>query len=239
MIVLEMHSSGALVPDRRGAGWPLGAARDEEDEERSSSVLSTHDERPLPVPAPGPPGCPADPGLCPQRLDQRSSGEFGRFLVVVPPPSSSLVATRLDHSLPRGSLHQQCSDERSQQHLVRTELAQLTPLPPSPLPSASSPLANPLATFSPPRSCLSDLCRGPPRRHCCSKQSAAARIASSNRTAVALSLVSAGTFAWYSALFGNPLVPEAKAEGAADHGLHPAAYPWAHNGPFETFDHSS
>ncbi|GAA5841842.1 hypothetical protein JCM9279_003126 [Rhodotorula babjevae] len=69
--------------------------------------------------------------------------------------------------------------------------------------------------------------------------SAAARIASSNRTAVALSLVSAGTFAWYSALFGNPLVPEAKAEGAADHGLHPAAYPWAHNGPFETFDHSS
>lgn len=71
------------------------------------------------------------------------------------------------------------------------------------------------------------------------QQSAAARVALSNRTAVALSLVSAGTFAWYSALYGNPLVPEAKAEGAADHGLHPAAYPWAHKGPFETFDHAS
>ncbi|GAA5998568.1 ubiquinol--cytochrome-c reductase catalytic subunit CYT1 [Rhodotorula paludigena] len=70
---------------------------------------------------------------------------------------------------------------------------------------------------------------------------AGARAASSGNTtaAVALSLVSAGTFAWYSALYGNPLLPEAKAESAADHGLHPAAYPWAHNGPFETFDHAS
>lgn len=26
---------------------------------------------------------------------------------------------------------------------------------------------------------------------------------------------------------------------AAEHGLHPPSYPWAHNGPFETFDHAA
>lgn len=70
-------------------------------------------------------------------------------------------------------------------------------------------------------------------------QSAFARASQSSRTALALSLVSGGTLAWYSALYGNPLFGEVKAESAADHGLHPPAYPWAHKGVFETFDHSA
>ncbi|GAA5885512.1 hypothetical protein JCM3774_000110, partial [Rhodotorula dairenensis] len=70
-------------------------------------------------------------------------------------------------------------------------------------------------------------------------QSAFARATNSTRTAVALSLVSGGTFAWYSALYGNPLLPEVKAESAADHGLHAPEYPWAHKGMFETFDHAA
>ncbi|GAA5832451.1 hypothetical protein JCM11251_006459 [Rhodosporidiobolus azoricus] len=70
-------------------------------------------------------------------------------------------------------------------------------------------------------------------------QSTFSRAASSNATAAGLAAVSVGTFAWYTALYGNPLLGEAKAESAADHGLHPASYPWAHKGPFETFDHAA
>lgn len=58
-------------------------------------------------------------------------------------------------------------------------------------------------------------------------------------TATALTAVSAGTAAWYLSLYGNPFLSEAKAESAADHGLHAPAYPWSHNGPFDTFDHSA
>ncbi|KAI5475325.1 cytochrome c1 [Pseudohyphozyma bogoriensis] len=61
----------------------------------------------------------------------------------------------------------------------------------------------------------------------------------SKTSATFFSLVSAGSLAWYSHLYGNPFLPEVKAESAADHGLHPPAYPWAHNGPFETFDHAA
>ena len=71
------------------------------------------------------------------------------------------------------------------------------------------------------------------------QQSAFSRATNSTRTAVALSLLSGGTFAWYSALYGNPLLPEVKAESAADHGLHAPEYPWAHKGMFETFDHAA
>lgn len=71
------------------------------------------------------------------------------------------------------------------------------------------------------------------------QQSAFSRATNSTRAAVALSLLSGGTFAWYSALYGNPLLPEVKAESAADHGLHAPEYPWAHKGMFETFDHAA
>lgn len=60
-----------------------------------------------------------------------------------------------------------------------------------------------------------------------------------NVAAASLAAVSFGTAAWYTSLYGNPLLPEAYAESAADHGLHPPSYPWAHKGPFETFDHAA
>lgn len=60
-----------------------------------------------------------------------------------------------------------------------------------------------------------------------------------NVAAASLAAVSVGTAAWYTSLYGNPLLPEAYAESAADHGLHPPSYPWAHKGPFETFDHAA
>ncbi|SCV74926.1 BQ2448_7955 [Microbotryum intermedium] len=60
-----------------------------------------------------------------------------------------------------------------------------------------------------------------------------------NAAAASLALISVGTSAWYMHLYGNPLIQEVKAESAADHGLHPASYPWSHNGPFNTFDHAS
>ncbi|KAM0748781.1 putative cytochrome c1, component of the mitochondrial respiratory chain [Meredithblackwellia eburnea MCA 4105] len=62
---------------------------------------------------------------------------------------------------------------------------------------------------------------------------------SSNAALAASGAVSVGTLAWYTQLYGNPLLGEAKAESAADHGLHPTEQPWSHNGPFETFDHAS
>ncbi|KAL8280269.1 hypothetical protein RQP46_007383 [Phenoliferia psychrophenolica] len=81
----------------------------------------------------------------------------------------------------------------------------------------------------------------PPSTRALSTSSAAiARPAfSANAAAAAAATVSLGTLAWYSHLYGNPLIAEAKAESAADHGLHPTAMPWSHNGPFETFDHAA
>ena len=61
----------------------------------------------------------------------------------------------------------------------------------------------------------------------------------SRTTGFAFSLVSAGTLAWYTHLFGFPLLPEAKAMTMAEHGLHPPAYPWAHKGMMQGFDHAS
>lgn len=60
-----------------------------------------------------------------------------------------------------------------------------------------------------------------------------------NATAATFALISAGSLASYISIAGNPFLTEAKAESAADHGLHPPSYPWSHNGPFETFDHSA
>ncbi|EIW66022.1 hypothetical protein TREMEDRAFT_45881 [Tremella mesenterica DSM 1558] len=61
-----------------------------------------------------------------------------------------------------------------------------------------------------------------------------------SRTALlSASLVSVGTMAWYTHLYGIPFLPEASANTAAEDGLHPASYPFEHKGPFETFNHSA
>ncbi|ORY74097.1 cytochrome C1 family-domain-containing protein [Leucosporidium creatinivorum] len=60
-----------------------------------------------------------------------------------------------------------------------------------------------------------------------------------NATAATFAAISVGTLAWYTSLYGNPFLQEAKAESAADHGLHPPSYPWSFKGPFETFDHAA
>ena len=61
----------------------------------------------------------------------------------------------------------------------------------------------------------------------------------SKASGITFSLISVGTLAWYTHLFGLPFVPEAKAMTAAEHGLHAPAYPWAHRGPLDTFDHAA
>ncbi|KAK4051992.1 cytochrome c1 [Microbotryomycetes sp. JL221] len=70
-----------------------------------------------------------------------------------------------------------------------------------------------------------------------STQASAAKTHTAAATAAAA--VSAGTLWWYTQLYGNPFLPQVEAESAADHGLHPPAYPWAHRGVFETFDHAA
>jgi len=62
-----------------------------------------------------------------------------------------------------------------------------------------------------------------------------------SRTALfSSSLVCAGTLGWYTHLYGLPsILPEASANTAAEEGLHPTQYPWAHKGPFETYDHAA
>lgn len=56
---------------------------------------------------------------------------------------------------------------------------------------------------------------------------------------LAATAASAGSIAFYSHAYGIPFLPEASANTAADDGLHPASYPFAHKGMFDTFDHSS
>jgi ubiquinol-cytochrome c reductase cytochrome c1 subunit len=46
--------------------------------------------------------------------------------------------------------------------------------------------------------------------------------------------------AWYLHQFGLPsFLPQASANTAGEDGLHAAAYPWEHKGPFETYNHAS
>ncbi|KAK1922651.1 cytochrome C1 family-domain-containing protein [Papiliotrema laurentii] len=74
-----------------------------------------------------------------------------------------------------------------------------------------------------------------------SSQSAPSASPLTSKAALAAStLVTAGSIAWYSHQYGLPsLLQTASANSAADEGLHPAAYPWEHKGPFETFNHSA
>jgi len=53
------------------------------------------------------------------------------------------------------------------------------------------------------------------------------------------SLASAGSLAWYTHLYGNPLLEKAKAMTAAEEGLHPPQYPWSHYGALNSYDHAS
>lgn len=54
------------------------------------------------------------------------------------------------------------------------------------------------------------------------------------------SLFAVGSIAWYTHLYGTlPFIDEVHANSPAEDGLHPTAYPWSHNGWFDTFDHAS
>jgi len=61
-----------------------------------------------------------------------------------------------------------------------------------------------------------------------------------SRTALAsASILTAGSIAWYTHLYGSlPFVGEVHANSPGEDGLHPTAYPWSHNGWFDTFDHT-
>lgn len=62
----------------------------------------------------------------------------------------------------------------------------------------------------------------------------------SRATLASASLVSAGTIAWYTHLYGTlPFVGEVHASHLSDEGLHAPAYPWPHNGVLDSFDHAS
>lgn len=52
-------------------------------------------------------------------------------------------------------------------------------------------------------------------------------------------MATVGSIAWYTHLYGSvPFLGEVKANSPAEVGLHPASYPWNHNGYFDTFDHA-
>ncbi|KAF8884984.1 cytochrome c1, component of the mitochondrial respiratory chain [Infundibulicybe gibba] len=62
----------------------------------------------------------------------------------------------------------------------------------------------------------------------------------SRATLASVSLVTAGSIAWYTHLYGTlPFLGEAHAGHLSDEGLHPPAYPWSHKGVLDTFDHAS
>ncbi|KAF9258893.1 cytochrome c1, component of the mitochondrial respiratory chain [Marasmius fiardii PR-910] len=73
-----------------------------------------------------------------------------------------------------------------------------------------------------------------------SSSSAFEAFMSSRTTLAGASLLTAGTIAWYTHLFGSlPFLGEVHASHLSDEGLHPVHYPWPHNGLFDTFDHAS
>ncbi|KAG8813563.1 cytochrome c1 [Serendipita sp. 411] len=62
----------------------------------------------------------------------------------------------------------------------------------------------------------------------------------SRTSLVAISTFTVGTIAWYTHLYGTiPFIGQVSANSPSEEGLHPTAYPWSHNGWFQTFDHSS
>ncbi|KAK0217990.1 cytochrome c1, component of the mitochondrial respiratory chain [Armillaria fumosa] len=76
--------------------------------------------------------------------------------------------------------------------------------------------------------------------HAGSSSSAFEAFMNSRVTLASATLFTAGTIAWYTYLYGSlPFIGEAHASHLSDAGLHPPAYPWSHNGFFDTFDHAS
>lgn len=61
----------------------------------------------------------------------------------------------------------------------------------------------------------------------------------SRATLASVTLLSVGSIAWYTHLYGIlPFLGEVHASSAGEVGLHPTAYPWPHKGLFDTFDHA-
>ncbi|KAJ7623452.1 cytochrome C1 family-domain-containing protein [Roridomyces roridus] len=62
----------------------------------------------------------------------------------------------------------------------------------------------------------------------------------SRLTLASVSLLTAGSVAWYTHLYGSlPFLAEVHASHASDEGLHPPKYPWPQDGLLDTFDHAS
>ncbi|KAJ7576865.1 cytochrome C1 family-domain-containing protein [Mycena floridula] len=62
----------------------------------------------------------------------------------------------------------------------------------------------------------------------------------SRATLASVSLMTVGTIAWYTHLFGTlPFVGQVHASHLSEAGLHATAYPWSHKGLLDTFDHAS
>ncbi|KAF7370842.1 Cytochrome c domain-containing protein [Mycena sanguinolenta] len=73
-----------------------------------------------------------------------------------------------------------------------------------------------------------------------SSSSAFESFLNSRITLVSVSLLTAGSVAWYTHLYGSlPFLGEAHASLLSDEGLHPPNYPWPHSGLIDTFDHAS
>ncbi|GBE86475.1 cytochrome C1 family-domain-containing protein [Sparassis latifolia] len=59
-------------------------------------------------------------------------------------------------------------------------------------------------------------------------------------TLASATLLTIGSVAWYSSLYGTlPFIGEVYANSPAEDGLHPPHYPWPHAGLLDTFDHAS
>jgi len=81
---------------------------------------------------------------------------------------------------------------------------------------------------------------GKPRSISSHQGLASRKSASTTPTAlVAAAAISAGSITYYTHLYGIPFLPEVSANTAAENGLHPPAFPWAHRGVFDTFDHAA
>lgn len=98
--------------------------------------------------------------------------------------------------------------------------------------------------FNPARAALRSSVRGSIQssvRHASTQAGGAAKapFLASRSAAYGSTALAVGTMAWYAQMYGNglPFVQEASAN-MIDEGLHPAHYPWSHNGSFETFDHA-
>ncbi|KAF8310092.1 hypothetical protein DL93DRAFT_2099628 [Clavulina sp. PMI_390] len=77
-------------------------------------------------------------------------------------------------------------------------------------------------------------------RFASSSASSSASAARQNASLAAAGLATVGSIAWYTHQYGSlPFLGDVSASSPAEHGLHPAAYPWSHAGYFDTFDHAS